>query len=636
MRTTRSRRPLGCLFALCLLVCAGLLTFTAAAGATTQRHARSRAAGHPSQPIATAARLLPPALATAANRAAYADRILVSDAKALRQCLRVHHAPGNGCDGARHALQLAGSRFARAERALARLARASGNAGNARRALTPSNARLAPHVNVSGETLNWPRVDRIDTYVFVRKVPGQLDHYSVIRGTSITPPPVPGATVRYSVRTTAWSSAWATEKSIAYPALTPGPPNEPAQGPTEEPGKEVVKEKVNPPDPQAAPVIGVSGHTLSWNAVAGVSTYVFVRKVPGQADHYSEVTGTSITPPAVSGASVDYSVRTAVQGSAWATEVAISYTAGSPPPSPPPPVSPPPPREEPQTPSNMTVSLDIGGWAWASAIHDEAGAVHYVRSSYKHFNSDSQMELLANAGVTLMPLFGEGGTLAGYDNSTFFNEIVTWFKRYGKGGTFWAGRPVDLGATTAELINEPGNPYFYPDYNNIQLYADITKAVHGALEANFAAPVRPKLLVSYDGGFNGSAYGRAIFAAGAAADGVTVHPYGGHGSGSALGGRERVTQAHSETGLPVYVTEVGWPTAVGQPATGDSLQWTEQQQAENITSFIQWARSLGYVGDVTYFNYADYGSNDFYGIVNAGGTSHKLAYDALKAASAAS
>jgi putative glycosyl hydrolase len=631
MTTPSSCRSHARLLAIGLLICAGMLTSSAAAGAAPQRRAHSSSTRHRG-PVATAARLLPPALASAAATATSADRVLVSDARTTRECQRAHGASGRACGGARRALQLAGDRFASAERGLARLARDAGKGSRARSASTHSSPRLAPQLIVSGETLSWTRVDAIKTYVLVRKVPGQPDRYSVLRGTSATPPAVPGTTVRYSVRTTAWWSAWSREKSISYPRVTPGggrPPHAPAEAPGKAPA--------NPPGSQAAPAISVSGQTLSWNATPGVSTYVLVRRVPGQPDQYSEVTGTSIVPPAVPGATVHYSVRSAVQGSAWSTEVSIAYPASVSSPAPPPPVSPPPPSEGPsQGSSGMTVALDIGGWDWASAVNDEATAVRYVRSSYKHFDSDSQMELLAKAGVTLMPLFGEGGTLAGYDNSAFFGEIVAWFKRYGKGGTFWAGKPVDLGATTAELINEPGNPYFYPDYNNTQLYAEMTKAVHSALEANFAAAVRPKLLVSYDGGFNGSAYGRAIFAAGAVADGVTVHPYGGHGSESALGGRERVTQAHGETGLPVYVTEVGWPTAVGQAPTGDSLQWNEQQQAENVTRFIQWTRSLGYVNDVTYFNYADYGSNDFYGVVNTSGSSHKLAFYALKAAAAAS
>jgi hypothetical protein len=160
--------------------------------------------------------------------------------------------------------------------------------------------------------------------------------------------------------------------------------------------------------------------------------------------------------------------------------------------------------------------------------------------------------------------------------------------------------------------------------------------VKAALAANFPLVARPKLLVSYDGGFNGSEYGRAVFAAGAVADGVTVHPYGGkeNAEQSALGNRARVTQAHAATGLPVYVTELGWPTAVGKPPTGDSMQWTEQQQAEHITDFMRWADGLGYVRAVIDFNYADYGSNDWYGIVSSSGTRHKLSYAALKAAAA--
>ncbi len=584
---------------------------------------------------AAAATPISSALVQAGQALNAADHALVADATSLKRCVLTSPPQSRNCTPLRRALQHAGTRLALVERRLSRLGRMS--AKRAKTAATSQNPRLAPTLSVSAQTLSWTRVAGMNSYVFVRKVPGQSDQYSVVNGTSITPPAVPGTTVRYAVRTTAWWSSWSGEQAIAYPAGGEG-------------GKA--------PNPQAAPAVTVSGQTLSWNSVAGVGSYVLVRKAPGFSDLYSEVTGTSVTPPAIPGKSVHYSVRTAIEHSAWAPEVAIEYPEATPPtPTPPvtpPPVTPPPVTPPPVTPPPVTppvtppseeshegssplmVGLDIGGWTWESAINDEAGAVRYVRSSYKHFNSDSQMTLLARAGVTLLPLFGEGGTLASYDNATFVGEIVSWFKRYGKGGTFWAGKPADLGATTAELINEPGNPYFYPDYANHRLYAEITQAVHSALEANFSAAVRPKLLVSYDGGFNGSEYGRAIFAAGAVADGVTVHPYGGHGSGSGGGNRERVTQAHNETGLPVYVTEVGWPTALGLLPTGDSLQWSEQQQAENLTNFIQWARTLGYVADVTYFNYADYGINDFYGLVHSNGSGHKLAYQALKAATASS
>jgi hypothetical protein len=558
---------------------------------------------------------VPRALTLAAAGATRADRLLVAEAHALRQCLSAHP---RRCAAQHAAVQSAGRWLASAERQMAKLARATAQAATASRryGAVVRNPRQAPRLYVLGRRLVWSRVARVGKYVFKRAVPGQGEQYLLIDGQSFTPPVVPGTAVAYSVRTAVRGSTWSGERAIDYPpATTPsGTPN---------PGAD--------PDKRAAPAIAVSGQALSWHSVAGVGTYVLATYVAGRVPSYSEVSGTSVTPPAVPGSNVRYSVRTAVNGSAWAEEVSISYPA----PAPPPPVTPPPAPGGGEPRSSMIVSLDTGGWSWASAVNDAAGAVKHFRASFKYYNSDSQMELLAKAGVQLMPLFGAGGTLAEYNNPAFFNEIVTWFKRYGHGGSFWAGKPVDLGATTCELINEPGNPYFYPDAGNYQLYADMTKAVHSALETDFAPAVRPELLVSYDGGFSGSSYGRALFAAGAVADAVTVHPYGGHGSGSELGNRERVTQAHAETGLPVYVTEIGWPTALGMQPTGDSLQWSEQRQAENITNFMSWARSLGYVADVTYFNYADYGPNDYYGIVNSTGSVHKLSYQALRTAAAA-
>lgn len=85
------------------------------------------------------------------------------------------------------------------------------------------------------------------------------------------------------------------------------------------------------------------------------------------------------------------------------------------------------------------------------------------------------------------------------------------------------------------------------------------------------------------------------------------------------------------TGGPIYITEIGWPTAVGQPATGDSLQWTEAEQATNVTNFIAWCHDTGYVAEAVYFNYRDYGTNAWYGVVRSDG-SHKPAYEALRQA----
>ncbi len=51
----------------------------------------------------------------------------------------------------------------------------------------------------------------------------------------------------------------------------------------------------------AAPKLSVSGDTLTWSRVGTINSYVFVRKVPGQADQYSTVTGLSIDAAAGAG-----------------------------------------------------------------------------------------------------------------------------------------------------------------------------------------------------------------------------------------------------------------------------------------------------------------------------------------------
>jgi hypothetical protein len=89
-----------------------------------------------------------------------------------------------------------------------------------------------------------------------------------------------------------------------------------------------------------------------------------------------------------------------------------------------------------------------------------------------------------------------------------------------------------------------------------------------------------------------------------------------------------VTEAYEATHQDQYVTEIGWPTALGLEPTGDSLQWSEAQQAENIAGFVTWAHGLGYVRDVTVFNYRDYGLNDWYGIESSVGL-HKASYAKL-------
>jgi hypothetical protein len=608
--------------ALTLAAFVALLTFAAASGAASQPK-RSSSARNPRLLAIAASRSVPRPLAVAAQVSRSADRNLVTRAKRLKKCLAAHPAKPSACDAARSALQNAGVQLKRARSNLANIAGAS--ASPAYRSSYGWFATFqAPKLTASGEKLSWIQVAGINNYVFVRKVPGQPDQYSTITGTSITPPPVPGVTVKYSVRTAVNGSSWAGEQSISYPEPAETTPTETETLPSEPTPTE-------PIDTQAAPKLTASGLTLSWNAVGEVSAYVLAIKVPGKVEQFTEVSGTSVTPTAVPGVAVGYSVRTAVDGSAWSPEVVITYpTKSTPPPPPPPPPTEPEETKHEETPSGsiltspMWVGVDVGGWP-STFASDVAGAASYVR-----VNSQSSVPGYIAAGLHVIDLLLDENSagVSGLNATEYAAKAVAAVKANPK-------------MAALEVLNEPGNEWGAMGPNagsaaNAAAYDHLLKVVHEALVANFGSNY-PPVLASYDGGEGPTTWGQEMWAAepnvGNYINGITLHSYGGtsNRAHSALGDRGMIEAAHAQhPNIPIYITEVGWPTAVGQPSTGDSLQWTEAEQAQNITNFVNWAKGTGYIQDVTIFNYRDYGSNDFYGIETAAG-GHKLSYTALAA-----
>ena len=397
--------------------------------------------------------------------------------------------------------------------------------------------------------------------------------------------------------------------------------------------------------PVRAPRLRAHGYTLTWNAVGRGHVYKLLIEAGGKPK-VRAVAKLSVRPKPVPGHVIRYRVRVSEPGSTWSNRVAIRYSAsaGSTPGGAPGSGAPGSPVGStvgaPQrpvgatSPPGMIVGVDAGGWG-ASAFSDIADATHYVRLESK-FATDAEVGGAADAGVSVAAwLFGTGPSISAIDPATYAAEIVSVFERYGKGGTFWRGRE-DLGSEAVEVLNEPGNATFWRDPTDYSAYALLLQTVHDALVANFASNVRPKLLASWDGGegpSGGFGLGWAALGGLAYIDGVTVHPYGGSSgqNGGALGGRAGVEEAHALSGKPVYITEIGWPTDVGASATGDSQQWSEAQQAQNIKSFVTWAKERSYIQMVVIFNYVDYGSNDYYGIERKDRT-HKLSYTAISKA----
>jgi hypothetical protein len=373
----------------------------------------------------------------------------------------------------------------------------------------------------------------------------------------------------------------------------------------------------------------VSGYTLSWNAIPGVSSYVLVRKVSGQADQYSVVNATSITPPAVPGATVRYSVRTNVSGSYWAKQVSIAYppeatspapteststsgegtttSAGESIPTPSPAPEPgsttePGGSKEPTSTGGSTeafvkgIDTNMQGWGASagSQIASEMSTlgVNWVREDLSWSDVESQKgvfnwtsfdQVVAEAktyGITILPIVGYAPSWAtpgdAADYAAFVKAAVA---RYGPGSSanlrWW------------ELWNEPYFAYAWSG-KTPEPKAYARDALAAAEAAKGVSPTVKLLLAAdyQDSAQTGSTSWETswiddMFSAaptiGKWIDGVSVHPYGDDpslplaqiGSWKDTFGNwafQRIDTIRSKflahgVEVPFWITEAGWSTA---------------------------------------------------------------------------
>jgi hypothetical protein len=510
------------------------LAFVSGAGAAVHRHAHRRVA-------------VPHALKAAAARSTRADRRLVHQARALHSCLRRSGGRAGACSANRSAVQSAGHAFTLAQRALAARARATGRHG-----AVSSYYRRPPALKASGYKLEWTSVPRATGYVLVAEVPGQGNRYSVVHGTSATPPPVPGVTVTYMIRTAERTSHWSNSVKITYPAAPPAPtptPTPPA-GTTEELNL------------KAAPELRASGQALTWNLVAGVSSYVLMTQVAGQGETFTSVSGTSYTPPAVPGKTVSYSIRTAVAGSAWAPNVTITYPAL-------------PPETAPPSVPSVGIGATTGfqpGINSGTSPQDYLGAsilcAKVVRIEESIGTPASALEsVVANyaaKGIRVAPLAGFSGRMP---TPAEAQNLATWAKAYGPGGTFWAKRADGrLAIQTIEFGNETSGGYQYHDNAGDPSYQERAK--------NYAVRLKEAALAISGSGVNVGLLAvsedwtgdwmNGMFSAvpnlGSYIAGWISHPYGS-GWRSKIEGIVKQAAAHGvPSSLPIDITEWGIST----------------------------------------------------------------------------
>ncbi len=315
-------------------------------------------------------------------------------------------------------------------------------------------------------------------------------------------------------------------------------------------------------DTLTAPVITVSGQTLAWNAISGVSSYVLVRKVTGQTDQYSTINGTSVTPAAVPGQTARYSVRTNVTGSAWAKEVSIAYPATT--------------NTTTTTttaPSSFRMGITTGtAFSYELPFVTSLGA-RTARLIYNVGTTASSMATVvdqyARAGVRpllVAHFYGRLPTVAEAQN------VATWAKAYGPGGTFWAGKtyPANTAVNRIEFGHETSYSYQFSD-NSLSTYAARAQTYalrfKDAQVATKAANPNVGLLAIGDNAVNQSAWVTNMFKAapdlGARPPGWTIHPYGPNWK-TRIDSTISSAKAAGSPDLPIWVTEWGLTTDNGR------------------------------------------------------------------------
>ena len=178
----------------------------------------------------------------------------------------------------------------------------------------------------------------------------------------------------------------------------------------------------------------------------------------------------------------------------------------------------------------------------------------------------------ASEGVEVILLAGFEGRIPSTQEA---QSLGAWAKRFGPGGTFWAGRSD--GAYAVRYI-EFGNETSYRNQGTFEDGGDYARRAQDAIAAVKAANPRVGVLVQADdANINPSPWVKDMFAAvpnlGNLAAGWTVHPYGPQPRWE-----PRISRLISQTAaagsppLPIFVTEWGISTDNGR-SLDDNYEW---------------------------------------------------------------
>jgi len=205
------------------------------------------------------------------------------------------------------------------------------------------------------------------------------------------------------------------------------------------------------------------------------------------------------------------------------------------------------------------------------------------------------------AGARVLPLAGFHASMATPDEA---RNLALWARTYGRGGSFWVGKPNPTPVSEIEFGNETSFTYQYGDApgsnsyrSRAETYALRFKDAQAAIAA--ANPNVGLLAQADDGGTGSSEWVDRMFAAvpdlASRVAGWTVHPYGPAGrAADRLTRTVASTTAHgAPTALPLWITENGFATDNGR-CLSDNYGWDRcmsyDQAGANLTSLVQTLR----------------------------------------------
>jgi hypothetical protein len=345
----------------------------------------------------------------------------------------------------------------------------------------------------------------------------------------------------------------------------------------------------------AAPVLRVSGNTISWARVADVNRYVLATKVPNRATAYRLVTGTSVTPPPVPGVRVTYGLRTDVPGSAWAREVSIAYPATTTVPAPSP------------APAPALGGFEAGAVSGADVLTDakvtgRLGA-RVVRVEFAIGKPAAELRAAIDAharnGTRVVPLAGFHARMPTVAEA---RNLGAWAREFGPGGTFWSGRSDGhLAVRQIEFGNETSYGYQYgdnwdkPSYSErAREYALRFRDAHEAIRA--ANPGVGLLAQGEDANTGSMNWVNGMFNAvpdlASRVAGWTIHPYGPRTRWEPRIDRmieQLGSRGVDRTSLPIWITEWGLSSDDGR-CLSDNYYWnrcmTFAQAASALTTSV--------------------------------------------------